>query len=61
MCSVESGFTGYSARRVRTILTAQLKMAIADGIIPGPRIRACGHSSRYHRRHEQQRTLVEAI
>lgn len=40
---LESGFTGYSGASCAHDIDAQLKMAIADGIIPGPRIRACGH------------------
>lgn len=40
---LESGFTGYLGAACAHDIDAQLKMAIADGIIPGPRIRACGH------------------
>jgi imidazolonepropionase-like amidohydrolase len=40
---LESGFTGYSGAACAHDIDAQLKMAIAEGIIPGPRIRACGH------------------
>ncbi|MGV0772933.1 amidohydrolase family protein [Mycobacterium syngnathidarum] len=40
---LESGFTGYSGASCAHDIDAQLKMAIADDIIPGPRIRACGH------------------
>ncbi len=38
---LESGFTGYIGAACGHDIDAQLKMAIADGIIPGPRIRAC--------------------
>lgn len=40
---LESGFTGYVGAASAHDIDAQLKMAIAEGIIPGPRIRACGH------------------
>lgn len=40
---LESGFTGYVGASCSNDVDAQLKMAIAEGIIPGPRIRACGH------------------
>ena len=40
---LESGFTGYSGAACAHDIDAQLKMAISEGIIPGPRIRACGH------------------
>jgi len=40
---LESGFTGYAGASCAHDIDAQLKMAIADDIIPGPRIRACGH------------------
>jgi imidazolonepropionase-like amidohydrolase len=40
---LESGFTGYSGAACAHDIDAQLKMAIGEGIIPGPRIRACGH------------------
>ncbi|BBZ15506.1 amidohydrolase family protein [Mycobacterium branderi] len=40
---LESGFTGYAGASCAHDIDAQLKMAIAEGIIPGPRIRACGH------------------
>lgn len=40
---LESGFTGYIGAGCAHDIDAQLKMAIADDIIPGPRIRACGH------------------
>jgi imidazolonepropionase-like amidohydrolase len=38
---LESGFTGYVGAGCGHDIDAQLKMAIARGIIPGPRIRAC--------------------
>ena len=38
---LESGFTGYVGASCGHDIDAQLKMAIAQGIIPGPRIRAC--------------------
>jgi imidazolonepropionase-like amidohydrolase len=38
---LESGFTGYVGAACGHDIDAQLKMAIAEGIIPGPRIRAC--------------------
>lgn len=38
---LESGFTGYVGAACGHDIDAQLKMAIADGIVPGPRIRAC--------------------
>ena len=40
---LESGFTGYLGAACAHDIDAQLKMAIADDIISGPRIRACGH------------------
>jgi len=40
---LESGFTGYSGASCSNYIDAQLKMAIDEDIIPGPRIRACGH------------------
>jgi imidazolonepropionase-like amidohydrolase len=38
---LESGFTGYVGASCGHDIDAQLKMAIAEGIIQGPRIRAC--------------------
>ena len=40
---LESGFTGYVGAACSNDIDAQLKMAIGQGIIPGPRIRACSH------------------
>ncbi|HTV95159.1 MAG TPA: amidohydrolase family protein [Steroidobacteraceae bacterium] len=40
---LESGFTGYVGASCSNDVDAQLKMAIAEGIIAGPRIRACSH------------------
>jgi len=40
---LESGFTGYVGASCSNDVDAQLKIAIAEGIVPGPRIRACGH------------------
>jgi imidazolonepropionase-like amidohydrolase len=40
---LESGFTGYVGASCSNDVDAQLKIAIAEGFIPGPRIRACGH------------------
>ncbi|TGD76141.1 amidohydrolase family protein [Mangrovimicrobium sediminis] len=40
---LESGFTGYVGAACAHDIDAQLKIAIAEGIIDGPRIRACGH------------------
>jgi imidazolonepropionase-like amidohydrolase len=40
---LESGFTGYVGASCGHDIDAQLKIAIAQKIIPGPRIRACGH------------------
>jgi imidazolonepropionase-like amidohydrolase len=40
---LESGFTGYVGAACTNDIDAQLKMAIAEDIIPGPRIRACSH------------------
>jgi imidazolonepropionase-like amidohydrolase len=40
---LESGFTGYAGAACAHDIDSQLKMAIAGDIIPGPRIRACGH------------------
>jgi imidazolonepropionase-like amidohydrolase len=37
----ESGFTGYIGAACGHDIDAQLKIAIAEGIMPGPRIRAC--------------------
>lgn len=38
---LRSGFTGYVGAACGHDIDAQLKMAIAQGILPGPRIRAC--------------------
>ena len=38
---LESGFTGYVGATSGHDIDAQLKLAIAEGIMPGPRIRAC--------------------
>ena len=38
---LESGFTGYIGAACGHDIDAQLKLAINEGIIPGPRIRAC--------------------
>lgn len=40
---LESGFTGYLGAGCAHDIDAQLKIAIAENIIAGPRIRACGH------------------
>lgn len=40
---LDGGFTGYIGAACAHHIDAQLKMAIAEGIIPGPRIRACSH------------------
>jgi imidazolonepropionase-like amidohydrolase len=40
---LDSGFTGYVGASCSNDVDAQLKIAIAEGIVPGPRIRACGH------------------
>jgi imidazolonepropionase-like amidohydrolase len=40
---LESGFTGYLGASCSNDIDASLKIAIAEGIVPGPRIRACGH------------------
>jgi imidazolonepropionase-like amidohydrolase len=40
---LESGFTGYVGAACAHDIDAQLQMSIAEGIIPGPRIRACSH------------------
>jgi imidazolonepropionase-like amidohydrolase len=40
---LESGFTGYVGASCSNEVDAQLKIAIAEGIVPGPRIRACSH------------------
>ncbi|MCV7320284.1 amidohydrolase [Mycolicibacterium confluentis] len=40
---LESGFTGFSGASCSNDIDAQLKMAIEEDIICGPRIRACGH------------------
>jgi imidazolonepropionase-like amidohydrolase len=40
---LESGFTGFSGASCPNYIDAQLKMAIDEEIIPGPRIRACGN------------------
>ncbi|MFV8816891.1 amidohydrolase family protein [Haliea sp. E17] len=40
---LESGFTGYVGAACAHDIDAQLKIAIAEGIIDGPRLRACGH------------------
>lgn len=38
---IESGFTGYVGAACGHDIDAQLRMAICEGIMPGPRIRAC--------------------
>lgn len=38
---LESGFTGYIGASCSNDIDAQLKIAIAEGIVEGPRIRAC--------------------
>jgi imidazolonepropionase-like amidohydrolase len=38
---LDSGFTGYVGAACGHDIDAQLKLAIAEGIMPGPRIRAC--------------------
>jgi imidazolonepropionase-like amidohydrolase len=40
---LQSGFTGYVGAGCAHDIDAQLKMAIAQDIMPGPRIRACSH------------------
>ncbi|MBV9511793.1 MAG: amidohydrolase family protein [Caulobacteraceae bacterium] len=40
---LESGFTGYAGAGCSNNIDAQLRMAIAEDIIPGPRILPCGH------------------
>ena len=40
---LESGFTGYIGAGCAHDIDAQLKLAIAEKVMPGPRIRACGH------------------
>ncbi|CAN7393502.1 amidohydrolase family protein [Phenylobacterium sp. LjRoot225] len=40
---LESGFTGYAGAGCAHDIDASLKIAIREGIIPGPRILACGH------------------
>src|SRR3546814_15621202 len=43
---LESGFTGYVGAACAHNIDAQLKISIAEDIIPGPRIRACSHIGR---------------
>jgi imidazolonepropionase-like amidohydrolase len=40
---LESGFTGYVGAACSHSIDAQLKMAIEEDIVPGPRIRPCSH------------------
>ena len=40
---LESGFTAYAGAGCAHDIDASLKIAIREGIIPGPRIMACGH------------------
>lgn len=40
---LESGFTGYIGASCAHDIDSQLKLAIAEGIMDGPRIRACSH------------------
>lgn len=40
---LDSGFTGYVGAACSHNIDAQLKIAIAEGVVPGPRIRACSH------------------
>lgn len=40
---LESGFTGFVGASCAHNIDVQLKMAIADDIMAGPRIKACGH------------------
>lgn len=39
----DSGFTGFIGAACSSYTDPQLKMAIAEGIVDGPRIRACSH------------------
>lgn len=39
----DSGFTGFIGAACSSYTDPQLKMAITDGIVDGPRIRACSH------------------
>jgi imidazolonepropionase-like amidohydrolase len=41
--AIESGFTGFLGASCSHSNDAQLKIAMAEGIFQGPRIRACGH------------------
>lgn len=41
---LESGFTGYIGASASNNIDASLKIAIAEGVIPGPRIRACSRA-----------------
>lgn len=40
---LRSGFTGYLGASCSNDIDAQLRLAISEGIMRGPRIRACGH------------------
>jgi imidazolonepropionase-like amidohydrolase len=40
---LESGFTGYVGAACTNDVDAQLKIAIKEDLVPGPRILACGH------------------
>jgi imidazolonepropionase-like amidohydrolase len=40
---LESGFTGYLGASCSNDIDAQLKIAMKEGLMQGPRIRACGH------------------
>src|SRR3546814_6482836 len=54
---LESGFTGYVGAACAHDIDAQLKMAIAQDIVPGPRIRACGH----HIRSEEHTSELQSL
>ena len=55
---LESGFTGYVGAACAHDIDAQLKMAIAQDIIPGPAHPGVRSPHRHHRRHEQPGRLV---
>ena len=57
---LESGFTGYVGAACAHDIDAELKMAIAEDIIPAP-VSGPRPPHRYDWRHEQSIPLVEAL
>ena len=58
---LDSGFTGYVGAACGHDIDASLKLAIAQGIMPGPRIRACSAGSAAARTSESSTTRGASI